>query len=162
MKKYIIIAFLSCLTIGLNAQDIRSTLSVINDPYAMYKDGFNVGLEFTYQRQHSFNKVTLFSFPNLNGISYTELTGSHGINFHDRFNNHRVFANIKAGYIWRGNENIQYPIIGFETGYEYYINKSFFIGGYIGYDYRCDMQIADKDLPNVWVKLGHFKIGIVL
>lgn len=161
MKKTIYLAFI-LISFSTYSQDIRSTLAIYNDVVATTKDGFNIGFEFAYQRQYSFNKISLFSFPNLNGISYTELTGAHGINFHDRFEENRVFANIKAGYVWRGSDNVQYPIIGFETGYEHYFKSGFFIGGYIGYDYRTDMQIADKNLPNTWTKLGHLKIGFVL
>lgn len=140
------------------SQDIRTGLSIYNDPIATEKDGFNIGFSFDYQRQHSFNSLSLFVFPELRGKKYTELTFSHGYNLHLGYQyKHRFYSGVCGGLVWRSGSNTPYPIITFRGGYEYHFND-FYIGGMMGYDYRCDNKIWGVDKPffrkNGWVKIG--------
>lgn len=147
----------------ISAQDIRNTVYAYSDPVATYKDGFNIGFGFDYQREHSYNTVSLFLFPDLRGLNYTELTASHGVNIHlGYFNNHRFYGGLKAGGVWRETGKAPYGIIGFNGGYEYHFNNGFFIGGMLGYDFRSDGKIWSAKDSGYWRKNGWIKIGFTL
>lgn len=135
------------------AQDVQNTLAIFTDPYATYKDGYNMGVEFQYQRTYSYNKAHLFHFPNLKGLNYTELTIAHGFNKHfgKYYNDYRLYAEIQVGGILRETGTTIYPKIGFYAGFEWYIpNTNMFIGFNTGADYATDSKVWDSQLDAFW------------
>jgi len=135
------------------SQDVKNTLALFTDPHATKVDGFNIGLEFQYQRTYSFNKIHVFHFPKLNNIDYTELTFSHGFNKHfgGIYNDYRAFAEIQVGGIWRETNSMPYTKIGFYAGFEWYIpNTNLFVGFNAGADYATDCKAWDSQMDAFW------------
>lgn len=160
MKKLLIIT-ITLLSLTAKAQDKRFTMFTYSDPVATYKDGFNAGFGIDYQMSVTYFKAQLFVFPDLNGKTYTEITGTPlGFNLHDMFENWRVYGGLKLGVIIR--DGGPFPTYGFEAGVDYYFNGSsdgVFVGVGVSRDRRTDVKVWDESIEPYWRNNGFVKFG---
>ena len=136
----------------------RSTISIGTEPNAIVKDGFNASVKFTYQMQKGYLGAAVFTFPDLNQIGYNAVYGFGGVNFNlDRWGENRVYAGGLLGYAFRDCET--YPLVGYEAGYEHYVNDWLGFGVNGAMHYRADAEFYEgpKNVFN-----GEFKIIFVL
>ena len=138
------IFLLLIITINCYSQDVRFNTSIMTDPSATIKDGFNIGTSIEYQMTYTYTKVELFVFPKLRGMNYVQLycTPFTALNFHLLDNHLRVFVGFKVGFLMR--ENSVYPSIAFESGLEYYFTNNIYIGLQSEYNYRNDISFLIK------------------
>ena len=163
MKRFIFLVML-CISISAIAQDIEKRFSIFgySDPVATYHDGFNFGLGVDYQMTLAYFKAQLFVFPKLRGNTYSEATGSVGINIHfggQIESPFRIYTGIKAGKIWRASGHGG-GTIGFEGGFDFTIPKTnlyFGIGG--SDDWRTDGKAWGENEHNYWRLSGFGKVG---
>lgn len=149
------------LTLGVKAQDKRFTAFVMTDPIATTKDGFNLGIGIEYQMTIFYFKARAFSFPELRGASYFDLYGAIGLNYHNRWNEIRIFGGVKGGNIWRDGKT-PYPSYGVEAGFEYYPNGSdsgIYFGLQGSYIFRTDDKFWNSQATGYWRENGFVKIG---
>lgn len=164
IKNYLTIAFMFLVVMCSKAQDVRTTIGIYSDPVATDKDGFNIGATLDYQRTVMYLKVNLFYFPNLRGLDYLEVSATLlGFNAHlGYFNTHRIHGGFKTGGVFRETTGAPHPMMGFESGYEWYITDDFFIGLLASYEYRTDNKVWQANAEPFWRKNGYIKIGITL
>lgn len=142
-------------TLATFSQDKRFTAGIYTEPGA-FKDGFNIGAELEYQMKLMYFKAGVYTFPDLNGVGYTQIYGTPlGFNFHSKFNEWRAFTGLQLGFnIRQGQPN---PIAGIEAGIERYFGN-FFIGLQSNYIRRGDAEFYGSDK---WVFNGQVKVGVV-
>lgn len=145
------------LMLNTNAQDKRFTAYTFGHP--LHSDGFNIGIGVDYQMTIMYFKAHVYTFPDLNGITYTELAGGVGINKHfGMFDTVRIFAGIKAGVLHR---NGPYRLLGGEIGIEYYIpNTNIFVGYNGHYTHRQDGRQWNINAEDYWRGSSFLKVGI--
>lgn len=143
IKIILLLASMSCIA------QTRSTISIGTEPNAIVKDGFNASVKFTYQMGKGYIGIAGFTFPDLNKVGYDAVYGFGGVNFNlDRWGENRVYAGGLLGYAFR--EGNTYPLVGYEAGYEYYINEWFGVGVNFSVHHRVDAEYygGAKNVPN--------------
>ena len=139
-------------------REYKFSTSIFVDPYAAEKDGFNIGVSADYQMNLMYFKAQLFSFPDLNGISYTEITGTPiGFNYHSPWDEYRIYGGIKLGFIYRQG---LHGTVGLEGGLDINVTKTFFIGLMSSYDYRNDGRVWDADAESYMRLSGFLRVGV--
>ena len=143
------------------AQDRKEKFNAFlyTDGVATTKDGFNIGGGVEYSMTTMYFKSQIFVFPNLNGKTYTELTGVPlGFNWwvgeKDRY---RLFGGTKMGFIFRDSNT--YPTIGVDFGLDYNINEIWFIGFAGDYMLRQDGRIWSYTSKDYWRLSGFVRFG---
>ena len=142
MKKLLSIAF---LVIGMiaNAQNFGSkeyfTASMSIDPGATIKEGSpNLVAELELVNYWFYVKASVQTLPDLEG-GYFDYGGGLGFNvFLDRWENIRTYYGGRLGVIKRDGNS--YPLAGFESGIDFSISDSMFIGLRGTGDYREDFK----------------------
>jgi len=131
----LIIQLFSCALLG------QSKIAIFSDPNATLNDGFNIGVSAEHQMEKMYFKFQVFSFPDLNDVSYTEISGTPlGFNLISN-NNFRVYTGVKIGFVYRDGVH---PLAGLEGGIDFNITDSFFIGIVSTYETREDLKIYGK------------------
>lgn len=162
MKKLLIIAF-SVIGMIANAQSgihfptkEYFTVSMSIDPNATIKEhGPNLIAEVECVSSWKYAKFGMQSFIELEG-GYLDFTGAFGFNLtKGYFEKVRTYSGIRLGLITRGNE--QYPLFGFEAGFDVMLNEKVYVGVSATRDYRNDFLYTQGD--PAFRNSGHIKIG---
>lgn len=140
-----IIMFLLAVICG-NAQDKRFASYLITDP----TEQFNIGAGLEYQMTISYFKVEL----QVQGNDIKAQGTLLGFNYH--YDNFRGFAGGKAGLVRR--YNYTYPMLGIETGLEWYFDK-WYVGSQLAYDWRTDDKYYNPKATGYSDVAVGFKIG---
>jgi len=164
MKKIILLLLLCNF---LNAQDKRFTLSLYtelpdaNTHNEKYDYGVNIGIQLEYQMTINYFDVEVYTFPELNGVSYTHLKSTLlGFNHHSRFEDVRAYLGIvQTGFILRDSH--VYPMAGSEIGLEYYFTN-FYIGLEGSIAFCTDDKYFDPRAEGFWRYNAGLRIGIEL
>ena len=107
--------------------------------------------------QYMYFKAQVFSFPGLNDVSYTEITGTPlGFNLHSRFNTYRLYTGLKLGFVYRQGTH---PLAGLEGGIDFSITPTMLIGLMATYETREDFQIYGKNADTSPRASGFIKLG---
>jgi len=158
MKK--IILLLTILTGSvMQAQDRDKKFSAytLTDPFA-YSDGFNIGVGVEYQMNYIYLGAQVFTFPDLNGVSYNHLIGSLGFNLHTNNSLFRGYAGLNGGTIIR---NGTHALFGFEAGIDFKIpHSNIFLGIGATTHLRGDSKIWGNESA-YWRNNGFIKIGFL-
>jgi len=118
------------------------TASAYVDPAgSIAETGINFGAELELVNYGMYVKAGFQSFDKLEG-GYFDVAGAGGVNVTwGIFEEVRTYAGIRLGFIKRGykvNDSQTYPLFGFESGIDYNVSESFFVGLRSTYDYRSD------------------------
>lgn len=146
-------------SLNIIAQDREYPFSVFayTEPGA-FEDGFNIGAGIDYQMNVVYFKAETFIFPDLNGITYKDLTATVGLNWHvGRWDIVRLYGGGKIGFIFRGG--MTYPTAGPEFGIDVNITDSFYVGTGGSYMVRQDWMLWETNGEDYWRFNGYFKIG---
>lgn len=149
---------LFALSLSASAQDRYYKFSAFTytEPGA-FKDGPNLGIGIDYQMEMMYFKAESFIFPDLNGITYTDLTIGIGFNWHiGTFDTFRVFGGIQGGWIFRDHV---YPTIGPESGLDWNITDRIYIGIACSYMVRQDGRLWSPYAEDYWKTNGKLRIG---
>jgi hypothetical protein len=143
MKKLIILLLLS--NIAFSQSNFRFneheffTVTACIDPSSSIKEK---GLGFVGEIEYAgkiYTKVGFETFRVLTG-GYTDIHGAIGLNFTSGyFERIRYYAGVRTAKVWRADT---FRIIyGLESGVDYNINDSLFVGLRATYDKRLDQEI---------------------
>lgn len=162
MKKLLAIAF---LVIGMVAGAQTGihfptkeyfTVSISVDPHASLKEhGLNLIGELECVSSWKYAKFSMQGFPELEG-GYLDVSGAFGVNItKGYFEKVRTYAGVRLGIITRGKE--QYPLFGFESGFDVMLTDKVYIGISYTKDWRSDYIYTDGK-PG-FQDNGHVKFG---
>ena len=137
-------------------KELMFTATLFTDPNAAHKDGFNLGASVDFQMKYMYFKAQVFAFPNLNNVSYTEISGTPlGFNYH--LNSVRLYTGLKLGFVIRAG---MHPLAGLEGGIDVNLTKRLFIGLMATYDTREDFKIYGKNADTSARGSGFVKLGL--
>lgn len=161
MKTIKLLFFLLLTTLSYSQYEDNISLFEINsEPMAesFGKRAFNIGIEFEYFGDIGYINPGIYLFPNLNGVGYTQIHSSGGLNKRlGIFKEHRIYTGVMLGInIREGNRN---PIAGLEAGYEYYLSKDIGLGVGGNILKRGDAEFYDG---KPYVFSGQVKIKIII
>lgn len=126
----------------------RTSIGFGTEPNAVIKDGFNAYIDITHEIGYGYIAVKLFAFPNLNNIGYYSVTVSGGINLTaGYFEEHRFYLGGVLGLSRRLVNN--YPLAGYEAGYDYWVSKKIALSLNGSVHYRSDAEFY-KGAKNVF------------
>jgi len=157
INKVLIIVFLVLGHIS-QAQDREQKFAAytITDPFA-YNDGFNIGVGIEYQMNYMYFGAQAFTFPDLNGITYSHFIGTIGFNIHSYNGTLRGYAGLNGGTIIR---NGNHALVGGEAGIDFKIPRTnLYIGTGATYHLRGDSKIWGNETA-YWRFNGFIKIGV--
>ena len=140
-------------------RDKKFALSIFGDPVATQKDGVNLAVSIEYMMNVSYFKAQVFVFPDLRGKGLVEVTGVPlGFNYFNRFSDYRIYAGAKGGAIIR--DGVAFGTVGAESGLDInFKNDSWFIGGFLSYDYREDGKVWEEYSDPYWRLSGLVRVG---
>lgn len=161
LTKITLLALMICFTAIALAQTPEKekmfSVTLFVDPVATDKDGFNIGASVDFQMKYVYFKAQTFYFPKLRGVDYLEVSGVPlGFNVFSKHNEYRIYTGLKLGFLHREQ---WHAIAGLEGGVDININKNFFIGFMLSYDYREDNKIWDARAEPYWRLNGIAKLG---
>jgi len=147
MKKLLLLIALCTLTVQAQERftfGLWTEAADKNTHNDVFDYGFNIGAKIGLQLDNKivYIAANAFAFPELNNIGYYDFDGRFGLNFRDRFDNHRVFMGGIVGLIKR--KQYTYPKLGVEIGYEYYIDNIYF-GASADYQHKTDNKYWGED-----------------
>lgn len=161
MKKILTIICIMMISLSY-AQDREQkfALYTFTEPGA-YSDGFNIGVGCEYQMNYIYLGGQVFTFPDLNNVTYNHFVGTIGFNIHSKWNEYRVFTGFRPGFIFGKRTG---HVLGFEAGIDFNIpNSSMYIGGNVSSDNRGDGAFYEDYIPqsskNHWVNNVQARIG---
>lgn len=147
MKNLTILILLLSISFISHSQDREKKFAVyaMTEPGA-YDNGFNIGAGIEYQMNLMYFGAQVFTFPNLNGVTYNHVIATIGFNYHNKWNEYRIFAGLRGGPIVR--KDCPSALMGFEVGFDYNIPRSnLYVGANAGRDLRTD-GMATSSRPN--------------
>ncbi len=162
MKKLLAIAFL-VVGMAANAQEgihfpkkEYFTVSVSVDPHASIKEkGLDIIGEIECVSSWKYAKFSVQGFTALEG-GYLDFSGAFGVNItKGYFEKVRTYAGVRLGVITRGS--YQYPLFGFESGFDLMLTDKIYIGLSYTKDWRSDYDYTDG-VPS-FQDNGHVKFG---
>ena len=160
LKTIVLILLILTSVLYATAQDKRFAAYTYTDPVATKKDGFNIGFGIEYQMSIMYFKAQTFVFPDLRGKDYLDYTGTVGFNYHNFWNNIRLFTGLKLGSIIR--DNAPNATWGFEIGFEFYPNATengIYYGVQFSKDRRTDNTVWEAHAEPYWRDTGVVKVG---
>lgn len=155
----IIILFLFAFMFKAHSQDRDQKFSVamLSSVNGTYNNGFNLGASLDYQMDLTYFKAQLFMLPQLNGLSYKEISAVPvGFNYHSFWNEYRIYAGLKLGFT-----HVISPeaLIGVESGLDISINKNMYLGLMASLDYSEESKALPTQQTDYLRFSGFLKIG---
>lgn len=141
MKKLLLILLIAPTLYGQVKipQKEHFNFSTSIEPFSSIKEeSIDITLELEYEGRGIYVKTSTQVFPVIEG-GYVDLAGGIGLNLSaGQFEDWRLYSGIRLGSIFRGGQT--YPLFGFESGVNYNVTETFFIGLRSTYDYREDFE----------------------
>ena len=162
MKKLILLLLLPTIALAQlqphwNEREYFNISMSIDPNASIQEKSLDANLELEYVGK-LYVKVGIEYFPGLSP-SYFDWHGAIGVNVMQGLNDEwRAYSGIRLGRIFRESKS-RGELFGLETGLDYKINDSFFIGIRGTYDYRNDGIFLGWD--DYWRASGFVRVGII-
>ena len=119
--------------------DINTQFGVFVDP-TFTDAGAQFGVFAVMVMNWGYVGASFSNYNNLNGVGYSDLVGSMGLNRHlFEFEPLRYYGGFRIGTLWRGAGN-GFPLVGGELGADWRITRGFYLGVKLWTDYREDQK----------------------